>query len=147
MIVKITKILSSSEFLSMCDNAVAEGFYRNDIRILTPGMAWFTDWIYDPTGVRQASGKHVMIRTPDSPNREYLSEYYWSDWSTKFPPICVVCPDGSQWEINRKSSNGPGWKVIGTLPDITCTPSIVVPGYHGWLRDGIFSDNLESRGS
>lgn len=104
------------------------------------------DWVYDPTGRRQVSGKHVMIYSPDSANRTHLSEHYWRDWSKTRPPVCVVCPNGEHWEIDRRSSNGSGWTVTGTFPLISCHPSIVVPGYHGYLKNGIFSNDLEGRG-
>jgi hypothetical protein len=143
----ITRVLSSSEYLTLGDEAVAKGYYRNDRRILLPGMAWEMDWIFDPTGLRQASGKNVMIKSRDAPNAEHLSVYYWRDWADKRPPLCLVCPNGEIWEPDRVSSNGPGWQVAGIYPHITCRPSIVVTGYHGWLTDGQFSGNLEGRGS
>ena len=146
MTVRITRILSSPEFLSLCDKVVAEGYYRNDKRIFVPGMAWEMDWVFDPTGRRQAAGQNVMIKSSNSPNRGHLSEYYWKDWSNNRPPLCIVCPDGSFWECDRRSSNGPGWVVAGKFPAITCSPSIVVPGYHGFLRNGVFSEDLEGRG-
>jgi hypothetical protein len=36
--------------------------------------------------------------------------------------------------------------VSGDLPKITCTPSIVVNGYHGFLTSGLFTSDLEGRG-
>jgi hypothetical protein len=41
-----------------------------------------------------------------------------------------------------------GWVVTGEAPNITTMPSInsfANPGYHGWLKDGILSDDLEGR--
>ncbi len=75
-----------------------------------------------------------------------LSIHYWKDWSHIRPPICVVCPNGEQWEIDRKSSNGTGWTVKGEWPNLTCSPSIVVEGYHGFLKDGLFTADTEGRG-
>lgn len=46
---------------------------------------------------------------------------------------------------DRRSSNGDGWNVTGDLPAITCAPSIVVPGYHGYLRDGVFTADIDGR--
>lgn len=68
-----------------------------------------------------------------------LSEHYWQTWSRVRPPLCVVCPNGAQWEIDRKSSNGSGWVVTGSWPNLNCSPSIVVPGYHGFLQNGAFT--------
>lgn len=146
--VRITRVLTVDEREQMAEDAVARGWYRNDRRMFTPGMAWFQPWYFDPSGGRLAAGKYVMVRRPpEDPNqRGFLSPHYWRDWSAKRAPICVVCPNGETWEIDRWSSNGTGWTVTGELPSITCAPSIVVEGYHGFLRDGEFTGDLEGRG-
>jgi hypothetical protein len=87
-----------------------------------------------------------MFKLADCGRLGFLSVHYWRDWSDKRPPICVVCPNGEWWEVDRKSSNGEGWIVTGELPTITCSPSIVVDGYHGFLRAGEFTPDLEGRG-
>lgn len=146
MSIKITRILADEEYVEMGDWAVANGFYRNDRRVFTPGMAWHQPWYFDPTGERERRGKHVMVRAADKGKLGFLSSHYWRDWSDKRSPVCVVCPNGEQWEIDRKSSNGDGWVVTGDLPNITCAPSIVVEGYHGFLRNGEFAADIEGRG-
>jgi hypothetical protein len=143
---KLTCLLTFGEYAAMGDDAVARGFYRDDPRIFTPGMGWFCPWVFDPSGEREAAGKHVMIRRADKGRLGYLSVHYWRDWADKRPPLCVVCPNGESWEIDRKSSNGDGWMVTGEWPNLTCSPSIVVDGYHGFLRDGGFTPDLEGRG-
>lgn len=143
---KITRVLNSDEFAKMGDDAVAAGFYRNDRRVFLPGMAWPMPWYFDPSGERERQGKHVMIPADRKGQLGFLSVHYWRDWADKRAPICIVCPNGEWWEPDRKSSNGDGWTVTGDLPDITCSPSIVVSGYHGFLRGGEFTPDLEGRG-
>ncbi|WP_158810443.1 hypothetical protein [Beijerinckia sp. L45] len=143
---RITQVFTGEEFRAMGDDAVARGLYRNDRRVFLPGMAWFEPWHFDPTGNWQRAGKHVMYTERPGPEKSFLSPHYWRDWADKRPPICVVCPNGELWEIDRTSSNGDGWVVTGDLPDITCSPSIVVPGYHGFLRGGEFTADIEGRG-
>ncbi|CAN2532515.1 hypothetical+protein [Methylocapsa aurea] len=143
---KITRMLTEDERIAMQDDAIARGFYSNDRRVFTPGLAWFQPWYFDPTGERERAGKHVMIKAHRKGELGFLSEHYWRDWADKRAPICVVCPNGEWWEIDRKSSNGSGWIVTGDLPNITCSPSIVVDGYHGFLRNGEFTADLEGRG-
>lgn len=46
-------------------------------------------------------------------------------------------PDGREWAIDGPSSNGPGWSRTGEAPRLTARPSILTPGYHGWLNDGV----------
>lgn len=147
MTIRISRVLTEDEHRDLGDQAVKDGFYRNDRRVFTPGMAWFMPWYFDPHR-RADDGRHVMIKAPpDDPNkRGFLSPHYWRDWAAIRPPICVVCPNGETWEIDRWSSNGTGWTVTGELPNITCAPSIVVEGYHGFLRDGLFTADLDGRG-
>ncbi len=59
--------------------------------------------------------------------------------------IQVVLPDSREWCITGPSSNGGGWTVTGTMPCITASPSIHVPGYHGFLRDGVLTDDIDGR--
>jgi len=103
-------------------------------KIRQPGAMWLCPWMFDPS-------KDTM--NPDGSN--WLSIHYVKDHSKNRPPIQVRCPNGSVWVIDQKSSNGTGWIVTGEVPNITCSPSIVVPGYHGFLRDGVFTDDLEGR--
>jgi hypothetical protein len=49
--------------------------------------------------------------------------------------LCVRCPDGD-WLIDGPSQGGGRWERTGEAPNITVTPSILQPRYHGWLRDG-----------
>jgi hypothetical protein len=143
MSLKLSQLFTSAEYSEIGNDLVAKGLYRNDPSFWKPGMGHLADWYYDPSGEREAAGKHVVAkRDCDS----FLSRFYWDDWSDKRPPIIVICPNGRQWCVDQKSSNGEGWKVTGEWPNITCTPSIVVPGYHGFLQNGIFTDDLEGRG-
>ncbi len=143
---RLTRLLTFEEFAAMSDKAVADGFWRNDPRVFTPGMGWVMPWYWDPTGERERIGKHVMITQARRGELGFLSVHYWRDWADKRPPICIVGPNGETWEIDRKSKNGDGWKVTGEWPNLTCTPSIVVEGYHGILTNGEFGLDLDGRG-
>lgn len=66
--------------------------------------------------------------------------------------IVVRLPDGTDWVIDHASSRSlqdqrpQGWTVSGELPHISTTPSINVIGrYHGWVTDGILTDDCEGR--
>lgn len=158
MTVKITRVLSFAEYVAMGEEAVAKGWYRNDRRMFTPGMAWSQPFYFDPLGELKQLPRGKGFREEamftcreDDKGDRFLSVHYWNDWSSKRAPIAVVCPNGEVWEIDRKSSNGDGWKVTGDLPNISCTPSIVVDGYHGYLGSngapvGQFTGDIEGRG-
>lgn len=154
--VKIERVLSFLEYVRMGDEAVAKGWYRNDRRMFTPGMAWSQPFYFDPLSELKTlpSGQNFCEKAMFSRREDdtyFLSVHYWNDWSMKRAPIAVVCPNGEVWEIDRRSSNGDGWKVTGDLPLISCSPSIVVEGYHGFLGSngapaGQFTADIEGRG-
>jgi hypothetical protein len=54
-------------------------------------------------------------------------------------------PDGHDWTIDGPARGGGGWVRTGEAPLLTALPSIASPGYHGWLTDGVLSDDLEGR--
>ena len=121
-------LLSFGEYKALGDKAVADGMWRNDRRVFLPGMGWFNDW--------------YLARDH---GQNFLSPHYYRDWSGKRPPIELVCPNGDIWCIDRRSSNGDGWVVTGEWPNITCSPSIVAGDYHGYLRNGEFTADLDGK--
>ena len=138
MIIRLApKILTFEEYRNLCEDAVQRGMWRNDRRVLLPGMGWYNDWYLD-----RDHGSN------------FLSKYYRDHWLGKRPPIELVCPDGNVWCPDRKSSNGEGWLVTGEWPNITCSPSIdckpmetdtPVGYYHGYLRNGEFTPDLSGQ--
>jgi len=138
---KLTRLLAYDEFKQMGDEAVKKGLYRNDRSVFLSGWGWYQPWYYTPPGWEPHSGYVMIKHRPAHPDeRGFLSPHYWRDWADKRPPLCIVAPNGETWEIDRWSSNGTGWIVTGEWPNITCSPSIVLTGYHGWLRNGEFTD-------
>jgi hypothetical protein len=83
----------------------------------------------------------------------------WSEHNTKGNKMdwFVRLPNGSVHNIHSKSSDGTPWEVTGEAPNFTVTPSINCleirnkdgnvwhPGYHGWLQNGVLSDDCEGR--
>jgi hypothetical protein len=126
MTIRLDRLLSVEEYQAATDDAVARGFYRNDRRVFLPGMGWHNKW---------------YLRM----HKDFLSPHYWRDWADKRPPIELVCPNGEVWCIDRRSSNGDGWQVQGEWPNITCSPSIVAGDYHGFLRNGEFTPDLDGK--
>jgi hypothetical protein len=114
--------------------------------IAGPCVMWYVPWYFDPNDATHVLRRETALQSiadgtfGKGDKNYYLSKHYWQDWSDKRPPICVTCPNGREWCVDAKSSNGDGWKVTGDVPNITCHPSIVVPEYHGWLRNGEFVD-------
>ena len=114
---------------------------------------WFAGWYFDPKNPAHASRRQsALAYIRDNPTGNYyLSKFYWENWSQKRPPIVVLCPNGAEWCVDAKSSNGMGWTVVGEPPLLSCTPSIDVPGYHGFLGingapPGHFTPDIAKRG-
>lgn len=135
---KLTTLYTAAQHTQMTEDAVARGFWRNDRRILLPGTGWLCPWYFDPKGEMPADRRDPMCQHGDP----FLSIHYWRDWADKRAPITVICPNGAEWCIDCKSSNGDGWIVTGEWPNITCTPSIVAGDYHGFLQNGEFTRDL-----
>lgn len=111
-----------------------------------PGAMWFCPWYHDPNDPAHVARIEECLRRAESGQRRLLSVHYWRDWARVRPPITVLCPNGRLWCVDQCSSNGSGWVVTGEAPRITVRPSIAVSGYHGFLTDGVFSDDLDGRG-
>jgi hypothetical protein len=103
---------------------------------------WYCPWYYDPKDPEDVPTRERALQYyRDNPKgKHFLSPFYWRDWSDKRPPICVMTPNGHEWIVDQVSTNGQGWTVTGEAPNITCHPSIQVPGYHGFLRNGEFTN-------
>lgn len=80
-----------------------------------------------------------------SDNADDSSTHYTVDHAGKRPMLAVVLPDGNIWSMDAKAPNGSGWTVSGEPPNLTARPSVDSGTYHGWLTDGVFSDDLEGR--
>lgn len=112
-----------------------------------------TWWIDRKTGSRPTVGdvffhRRFRYHCPGEPSPDYRKKNRL--------PIVIVCP-GNVW-LSPDFIYNPadkGWVVTGEqkgppmtwlLEHITVTPSINIVGiYHGWLKGGILSDDLEGR--
>lgn len=77
-----------------------------------------------------------------------LSDYYRANNSGR-RPLFVILPDRVPFCMDAKCFNGEfygGWTVTGEAPVMTVSPSINLGNtYHGWLRDGVISEDCEGR--
>lgn len=118
--------------------------------VVRPCAMWYARWYFDPENPehkirREKALDAIVTGTFGTGERNYyLSRFYWEDWSHIRPPICVLCPNGDEWCVDAKSSNGEGWKVTGSVPTITAQPSIATKGYHGFLNNGVFTGDLDA---
>ena len=83
---------------------------------------------------------------------------WWEREDGEPDELCVKLPGGSRgttWNIDQgkrinalpgEKSRCPEWTRTGDVPNVTVTPSINWFGhYHGWLRDGVLTDDCEGR--
>ncbi len=88
---------------------------------------------------------------PSRPDRPPAGAMWRSDWlepemaGPDGISLSVMLPGGYEWAIDGPSTSGGGWTRTGTPPKITANPSIKSPNYHGWLQDGVLSDDIDGR--
>jgi hypothetical protein len=60
----------------------------------------------------------------------------------------VVLPPGGQddfWLIDSEASSGGFWTRTGEAPNLTVSPSIKTHNYHGFLQNGVLTDDVEGK--
>lgn len=55
----------------------------------------------------------------------------------------VKLPDGIEWHIDGCPNNGGRWTRSGKPPTLTVEPSIKAVRYHGYLRGGVLTEDVE----
>jgi hypothetical protein len=83
-----------------------------------PGAMWNADWMTRFEDYRNPDGRCLTVRLPDG-----------VDWA-------IDGPARSKGEPPKPHA----WTRTGEPPRITASPSILTPGYHGWLKDGVLHD-------
>lgn len=113
-----------------------------------PGSLWECPWFFDPLDPGDAASLEERIANASQPGYNgILSEHYLRDHARTRPPLCVKLPNHWDWMMDQTSSNGTGWIVTTAGPpyeDVTASPSIVAPGYHGFLQNGQFTPDLDN---
>ena len=83
--------------------------------------------------------------TPDTSPAGSMWFAYWYEANTKCigpdgKSLMVMCPPGGNasdvWHVDGFAKSGGRWTRTGTPPDVTASPSILTPSYHGHLRNG-----------
>lgn len=87
----------------------------------------------------------------DEAVRDKLSAEYNATTRAHRAPLIVRLPGDLDFCIDSRAWSGgkvygDGWHPVGDPPRVTLNPSINFPGiYHGWIRDGVISDDCEGR--
>ena len=85
---------------------------------------------------------------------QVLSKKYRECWASSRPPIVIIVPSLARFcvdalAIGKDGPYGDGWTVSGWIDgpcNLTVSPSIhFVGSYHGWLKDGMLSDDIDGR--
>lgn len=92
---------------------------------------------------RQDTGEETTLRDAP-PGAMWDATWFRKQWVGPDGIHLVVKTPGGEWYVDGPSHNSrgeghrpQGWARTGALPNVTATPSILIPGkYHGWLRDG-----------
>jgi hypothetical protein len=98
-------------------------------------------WFGEAVPIKSEPGRYWCVQTGR------LSEQYIRERMTLRPPLLVMMPNLEVFCVDAAvSGEWRGWVVSGEAPRITVSPSINLVGrYHGFLRDGVISDDVEGR--
>lgn len=88
--------------------------------------------------------------SPDELQQRHLSSHYFAHNAGRRPLVCKL--SGNLYFVvdgmcyNRERGYYDGWQVSGSPPLITVAPSINFErAYHGFLQNGVISDDVEGR--
>lgn len=98
------------------------------------------------------SWKCFIVGIPwEPPNTPFsmleIGAMWFEDKGTDDQRWCVKLPGGELFcsDYTDSDSRKP-WSITGEAPNVTVDPSINCVGtYHGWIRDGVISDDCEGR--
>lgn len=112
-----------------------------------PGTCWFARWYFDPE--KDQKRLEDLIRL-SAENKKHLSLNYLQKWATVRPPYVIVLPNKVAWSPDSHPiSDGKyisgGWDVEGDISNLTVSPSIHMTDYHGWIRNGEITDDVDGR--
>jgi hypothetical protein len=106
----------------------------------------------DPSDEWQVFAERLYVRADGGGGEHVLRELpagamYDATWLLDMPDmrgpdgrsLHVRLPDGFDWGIDCPAKGGGHWTRSGEAPRITARPSILTPGYHGWLTDGVLT--------
>ena len=133
------QFITTEERDSLNDKHIKAGGYRDQFE---PGTIYYATWLHNP-GCKEDLQRLKQY----TGNWRYLSDMFWQEWADKRSPLICMLPDGRQWCLDSRATNGSGWTVklddgiipsaSNRTPRITANPSILTDGYHGFLRGGI----------
>jgi hypothetical protein len=91
----------------------------------------------------------ALWKTPDGEILDFRKLKVGAIWKHPTRGITVKLPGFSGmngWAMEQEGSPGNRWTVTGEIPNVTATPSVNCVGtYHGWVTNGVVTDDCEGR--
>jgi len=94
------------------------------LRTAPAGAMWRCPWLEDTDGFHGPDGQ---------------------SWAVMLPPGGELA---HEWLIDGPATGGGRWTRTGEAPTFTCTPSVwrhAEPEYHGFLQNGVLTDDINGR--
>lgn len=95
--------------------------------------------------LREISGMDEAFKIERESGDSATIGCFWRGTVGGAPCFTVILPPGGvrhHFNPYRK----PCWSVSGDLPNVTVTPSINMVGvYHGWIQNGVITDDCDGR--
>jgi hypothetical protein len=107
--------------------------------VFGPNDQWqlFHDVVY----ARKDTGETMTLR--DCPPGAMYDATWYPDKGPDGISLCVALPPGGghdYWHVDGHAKGGGKWTRTGTAPNVTASPSILTPRYHGFLRGGFLEE-------
>ena len=96
-------------------------------------------WQHNVSRYFQGAPDGKLYTTSTMPPGAMYDADWWNVPGPDGVTLTVVLPPQGGfdvWHPDSPSSNGTPWTRTGTIPKVTCTPSVLTPRYHGFLTDG-----------
>jgi hypothetical protein len=112
---------------------------------------------FAPEDEWQVSPRHLYARVGD-PSTTFkedeippgaMFDALWLPWTgPDGKSWSVILPPGGMnnvWHIDGQAASGGHWARTGEAPNITASPSIKSPRYHGFLQNGVLTTDVEGK--
>jgi len=97
------------------------------------------NWQHNVSRYFKGAPDGKLYTTRDMPPGSMYDATWWDEKGPDGISLAVVLPPKGGidvWHPDSASISGGKWTRTGTIPKVTCTPSILTPSYHGFLTDG-----------
>jgi len=95
-------------------------------------------WQHNVSRLFKGAPDGRLYTTRNAPPGAMYDATWWNHPGPDGITLAIVLPPQGGDDIWMPDDGR--WTRTGTIPKVTCSPSILTPRYHGWLRDGFLEE-------